>query len=99
MSMKKTGLKTEIPVRPESPEIIVNSANLKYFEDLGFLQYYNTQKLTLQDALAIDGHGLATKTTTYDPHELLPIMLERMKMSNYNYRKVLLDGKRKMKTT
>ena len=65
-------------------------------ENLGFLQYY-PQKLTLQDALAIDRHGLATKTTTYDPCELLPIMLEKMKMSNYNCRKVLLYGKKKDK--
>ena len=81
-------------VRPKTPIKDVKLANSEYgkfLEHLNFSQYF-PQKLTLQHALVLERHGLASKSYTEDPHELLPIMLEKIKMSNQNCRKVLLYG-------
>ena len=81
-------------VRPKTPFKNIKLANSEYgkfLEHLNFTQYF-PQKLTLQHALVIDRHGLASKSYTDNPHELLPIMLEKIKMSNQNCRNVLLYG-------
>ena len=77
-----------IPVKDVN---LTNSEYGKFLEYLNFSHYF-PQKLTLQHALVIDRHGLASKSCSDDPHELLPIMLEKIKMSNQNCRKVLLYG-------
>ena len=81
-------------VRPKTPVKNIKLANSEYGKFLDYLNFtqYFPQNLTLQHALVIDKHGLASKSCTNDPHELLPIMLEKIKMSNQNCRKVLLYG-------
>ena len=76
----------------EIEEKVVNSKYEQFLEKLNFLKYF-PQGLTLQDALVIDRHNLASECSTHNPFQLLPIMLEKIKMSNHNCRKVLLYGK------
>ena len=74
---------------------LVKSKYEQFLKYLSFFKYF-PQKLTLQEALLIDGNGLASRSSTTDPRQLLPIILEKIKMSNYNCRKVLLYGKTSM---
>ena len=68
-----------------------------FLDGLSFLEKF-PQKLTLQDALVVDCNGSANISTTNNPHELLPAILEKIKMSNHNCRKVLLYGDEKSTT-
>ena len=82
----------EIFSTKEIEKKIANSEYEQFLEKLNFLKYF-PQGLTLPDALVIDRHNLASECSTHDPFQLLPIMLEKIKMSNHNCRKVLLYGK------
>ena len=73
-------------------EKIASSNFEKFLKKQNFLEHF-PQGLTLQDALVIDRHNLASECSTHDPFQLLPIMLEKIKMSNHNSRQVLLYGK------
>ena len=83
------------PLEPIQNENVANSKYEQFLADLKFVKYF-PQKLTLREALVIDCNGLASKESTTDPHQLLPIILEKIKMSNYNCREVLLYGKTSM---
>ena len=67
------------------------SSYLSFLERLNFNQYF-PQKLTLEDALVITNRNEASNSNgiTYNPHHLLHVMLELIKMSSYRFRNVLL---------
>ena len=46
--------------------------------------------MTLQDALVIDGNRSININSTTDPHQLLFLMLEKIKMSDHNCKKLML---------
>ena len=83
------------PLEPIQNENVANSKYEQFLADLKFVKYF-PQKLTLREALVIDSNGLASRSSTTDPDQLLPIILEKIKMSNYNCRKVLLYGKKEV---